>query len=179
MNIKIIITIALRLLAIYLFFKILPSIGLTLYNLVVQPEYSTFEMIGYQLAISGLYIVVMIILVKYSKTLAEIISKDLPDEPINSPLESINLLSVLIAASAVFVLISSIPTLINQAYGFIIFYQSELESSTEKQRFNNLIVGLFGVTFQIVVASIIFINSKKLAAFWEKVSNKALVNKTT
>jgi hypothetical protein len=38
----------------------------------------------------------------------------------------------------------------------------------EKYRFNQSIIGVLGITFEIVVAVIVFLKSKKLASYWEK-----------
>jgi hypothetical protein len=168
MNSKSLTVIALRFLVIYLFFQIIPSVGFTLYSIVVEPESRTFSIIGYQLAMVTLYLVPAIILFFYSNSVARKITNDIPNEIIKSDLNSINLLSILISASAVFVIISSIPGFINQLYSLITFYQTELLLEAEKYRFNQSIIGVLGITFEIVIAVIVFIKSKKLASYWEK-----------
>jgi hypothetical protein len=115
-----------------------------------------------------LYLVPAIILFFYSNSVAGKITNDIPNEIIKSDLNSINLLSILISASAVFVIISSIPGFINQLYSLITFYQTELMLEAEKYRFNQSIIGVLGITFEIVIAVIVFFKSKKLASYWEK-----------
>jgi hypothetical protein len=159
--------IALRLIAIYLFFRLIPLIQSLIY-IIRDTEFLNVSAIRYGSIQLVLYIMAIIILFKYSHLIANKIVISVPDESVKTTWTSINLLSILIAASAVLALLLAIPKFISQVYGFSNFYQNRLLFQPEKQRIDESIFEIIGTTLQIVIACIFFYNAKRIAFFWEK-----------
>lgn len=158
--------IGLRLLAVYLFFQIIPFIGYLLYS-IVRSNHLSESTIWHQVYMMTLYTISVILLFVYTVPIAKKIAGSFTNETVEINMTSENLLSIIIAGSAVFVIISTIPVFLNQFYYFIEFYQTNLQFQPEKKRFNDSIVGMIGVMFQIIVAFVVFIKSKIIARYWE------------
>jgi uncharacterized membrane protein YidH (DUF202 family) len=119
----------------------------------------------------------IIILFKYSHLIANKIVISIPDESVKTTWTSINLLSILIAASAVLAVLLAIPKFISQVYGFSNFYQNRLLFQPEKQRINESIFEIIGTTLQIVFACIFFYNAKRIAFFGKNIIPKLIQKK--
>jgi hypothetical protein len=168
---KTITIIALRLIAVYLFFELIPSVQRVLFSLR-DTEFASWEATRFSLVLIVLYIMAIIILFKYSGPIANKVINTIPEETVQSNWTPINILSILIAGSAVLTILSAIPRFISQLYGLLTVYQNKLIYLTEKKMFNDSFIGIIGTVLQIVVAGIVFINAERIALYWEQITNK-------
>jgi multisubunit Na+/H+ antiporter MnhB subunit len=171
MTAKTITIIALRLIAVYLFFQLIPAIQSLIYSLT-KTEFETWEKVRFSLVLIVLYIMAIIILFKYSVQIADKVIATVPEETVQSNWTPLDILSILIAGSAVLTILSAIPRLITQLYGLSSLYQSKLIYLPEKNMINDSIVGFVGTLLQIVIAGIVFINAKRISEYWEQTTTK-------
>jgi len=168
---KTITIIALRLIAIYLFFKLITAIQTLVYSFA-KTEFAPWEAARFSLVLIVLYIMAIIILFKYSGQIADKVIQTVPEETVQSNWTPISILSILIAGSAVLTILSAIPRLISQLYGLSTIYQYKMIYLSEKKMINDSIVGLVGTILQIVIAGIVFINAKRISEYWEQTTSK-------
>ena len=128
---KTITIIALRLLAVYLCFDLIPSVQRVLFSLR-DAEFASWDAFRFNLVLIVLYIMAIIILFKYSGSIANKVINSIPEETVHSNWNPTNILSILIAGSAVLTILSAIPRFINQLYGLFTVYQNKLIYLPEK-----------------------------------------------
>jgi multisubunit Na+/H+ antiporter MnhB subunit len=114
----------------------------------------------------------IIVLFKYSGPIANKVINSIPEETVQSNWNPTNVLSILIAGSAVLTILSAIPRFINQLYGLLTVNQNKLSYLSEKKMFNDSFIGIIGTVLQIVIAGIVFINAQRIAEYWEQTTNK-------
>jgi hypothetical protein len=168
---KTITIIALRLIAVYLFFDLIPSVQRAIFSLR-DTEFGSWEAAKFNLVLIVLYIMAIIILFKYSEWIANKVINTVPEETAQSNWTPINILSILIAGSAVLTILSAIPRFISQLYGLLTVYHNKLTYLPQKEMFNDSLIGIIGTVLQVVVAGIVFINAERIALFWEQTINK-------
>jgi hypothetical protein len=168
---KTITIIALRLLAVYLFFDLIPSIQRLIFTLR-DSEFASWEATRFNVVLDVLYIMAIIILFKYSEWIANKVINTIPEESVQSNWNPTNILSILIAGSAVLTILSAIPRFISHLYGLLTVYQNKLIYLPEKKMFNDSLIGVIGTVLQGVVAGIVFLNAERIALFWEQTTNK-------
>lgn len=168
MNAKIFTIIILKIFAIYLFFQAVPLIGDFIYSFS-EPEIRTTSVLVYFILQFVIYLLLAFLLFKFSTPIAEFLLRNVPDGSTETISLNKTLLPILIAACAIYYLLSAIPQLVSQLYTMYSFYQEDLMTQTEKDRINKIILRFIGVVFQIVVSALVFLKSNKLARFWEKI----------
>jgi hypothetical protein len=157
-----------RLVALLMFFSSLSYVGYLLVALVNRGSWGD-AVAGPQAAILLVYAIVLLIFIRYPERIARTLSKGLPRFTVQSRWTRIELVAAIIAAVAVYEILSSIPAFLNQLYGILTRYQDMIaEGASEKERLNLLVVGLIGTVLRIGIAGLIFVKSGSLAVLWDR-----------
>ena len=149
----------------------LPVLVWTVHSLA-NPQGPTGSALIYQFSQIGLYLIAIILLFKYSIPIANIIIKPIEDDSADDIKKNTNLLAIFIAGIALYIIVESLPSFMNQVYTFINYYQDELLNIPEKTRFIKTLLSLIGVVLEMLVAFILFIKARKIAETWEDIQNK-------
>jgi hypothetical protein len=157
-----------RLVALLMFFSSLTYVGYLLLALVSRTSWTEVTA-GPHAAILLVYAIVLLIFIRYPEPIARLLSRRIPRFTVQSRWTRIELLAAILAAVAVYEMLSGIPMLFTQLYGILTRYQ-DLNSggASEKERFDLLVVGLFGSIVKICIAGLVFVNSDNLAMFWDR-----------
>ncbi len=159
---------AIRTVALFLFFSSLSYVSYLLVDLVERTPLSEAT-VGPYAAVILIYAIVLWVLIRHPEPIARVLSGGVPRFTTRSRWTKAELLATIIAAVAVYEILSGIPSLFSQIYGIFGRYSDMLGyGAPEKARFNLLVVGLFGSILKIVAASIVFLRSDELAAFWDR-----------
>jgi hypothetical protein len=157
-----------RLVALLMFFSSLTYGGYLLIALVGRTPL-TEAAAGPHAAILLVYAIVLLIFIRYPEPIARTLSRGIPRFTVQSRWTRIELLAAILAAVAVYEMLSGIPMLFNQLYGILTRYQDMIaEGASEKGRFDLLVVGLFGSILKIGIAGLVFVKSDNLAVFWDR-----------
>ena len=158
------ITIALRLLGVYSLFLALVSLQAALFHTIYREDVDSSSFIVFQLYQTVTYCLIAFLVFKTTGPIARKLSSDLPQGESQSRFTHSDILSMLIAAASVIVFGLGIEPLINDAMTFYQFRIRELYSMQEM--FNRTVSGLVGTVLQMVVATIVFLNAKRIASWW-------------
>ena len=162
------IVLSLRLIILLLLFQSLSSVGAVIYSLAI-PDSHSFEFVGFQLSVSVVYLVALLALFKYENRIADRISKGVSESMVQSSWTSAQLMTIVLSGVAAFVLLSSIPIVINQLYSIVGYFS--LNRSFDyipKNRLNDLFVGFLGTILKLVVAATVFVKARRVASLWER-----------
>jgi hypothetical protein len=99
--------IALRLIAVYLFFQLIPSVQTVIFSLR-DTKFASWDAIRFNLVLIVLYIMAIVVLFKYSGPIAAKVINTIPEETDQPNWNPTNILSILIAGSAVLTIIEVI-----------------------------------------------------------------------
>lgn len=162
----------LRLFAFYILFTIAASIG-SVISTVVNPEYRTFEMIEYHVFQISIYVLISILLYRYSERIADKVARFIPDKKMKTSWTPVELLTILILAISVFSIIEAIPSFINQLNAAFTSFQNGLNEWTPmRRRFNMILFGLLGASLKIIVSIVSIAKAKTFAAWLIKIQKK-------
>jgi len=163
---------AIRLIVVYLLLASVSSIGFAIYGIVV---FDRSEIPGavYQLIIPASYFIVLLVLLTYAEPIAARISKGLGESNTKITWTKTELLSVIIAGISAFVILSAIPTLVNQLYSILEYDRNMSSHYPESERFNRLFLGIMGSLAQISVAVWSLYRAKRIASLWEQWQSSA------
>jgi hypothetical protein len=161
------IVLVLRLIVLFLLFQSLSSIGAAVYALAI-PDSHTSDFVGFQLSMSLAYFVALLILFKYASPIAEKVSKGISEDVIHTRWSSVELLTIVLAGVAAYIILSSVPIVVNQVFGIAGYYSwNRSFDYIPKGRLNDLFIGLLGTFIKIGVATIVFVKAKRVATLWE------------
>ena len=159
---------AIRLVALFMFFSSLSYVGYLLNALVNRGPWSDAAS-GPQAAILVVYVIVLMILFRYPEPIARILSKGVPRINARSRWTRVELLAAIIAGVAAYEILSSIPAVFSQLYGILTHYAYLTdERAAEKERFNLLVVGICGTALRIGISGLVFVKSGHVAALWDQ-----------
>jgi hypothetical protein len=159
---------AIRLVALFMFFSSLSYVGYLL-NAVVNRGPWSDAVAGPQAAILVVYVIVLMILLRYPEPIARVLSRGVPRIGVRSRWTRVDLLAAIIAGVAAYEILSSIPAVFSQLYGLLTHYASLTEEgAAEKERFNLLVVGICGTALRIGISGFVFVKSGQVAVLWDQ-----------
>ena len=163
MTVKTISILGVRLIIVFLVFQTLGSVGVTVYSFAVQDSFS-LDFIAFPVG----YLITLLLLFKYADSIAELVSAGVSESPTPGTMNMIDLMTAILAGVAAYVVLSTVPTVINQLYSVLNSYWWNFEQGhLLKGRINDLFVGVIGSLIKIGIASGVFVKSRRLAIAWD------------
>ena len=167
------IILSLRLIIIFLLVQSLSSVGAVIYSWAM-PGSNTGSFVGFQLSISVVYFICLIALFKFENPIADKVLRGVSETGAQPQVTSVQIMSIVLAGVAAFIVLSSIPALLNQSYLTVdhLLENRDLHHSP-MTTLNELFLGGVASLLKIAVALTVFYKPKSLAALWEKWQSRA------